>query len=140
MMIAVVALALMVATVVTLVTCVQLLYLESLRIRTRERPSLEFFKATLESKLGLETERGSLTFSVIKHIGLGLIGCLAMAVALQGTPLWEALAAACLMVASYTIVGAFVIPQIVYRSSSGRGLLALVPLLRALAWMARPLV
>jgi len=140
MILACTALALVAAMVVTLVTCVQVLYLESLRIRTRERASLEFFKDTLESKLGLETERGSLTFSLIKHIGLALIGCLTMAVAIEGTPPWQALAAASLLVAFYTVFGTYVIPQIVYRSSSGRGLLALVPLLRALAWLVRPIV
>jgi putative hemolysin len=139
-MLAITVLALMVAAIVTLVTCVQVLYLESLRIRTRDRASLEFFKTTLEAKLGLETERGSLTFSLIKHVGLGVIGCLAMAAAMQGTPFWEALAAACLMVAFYTIVGTFIVPQIVYRASSGRGLLALVPVFRALAWAVRPMV
>ena len=72
---------LLVAALVVLVACVQLLYLESLRIRTRERASLEFFKTTLESKLGLETERGSLTFSLIKSIGLAAIGCLTLAAA-----------------------------------------------------------
>src|SRR5579885_1659997 len=132
--------AIIVAIMVTLVTCVQVLYLESLRIRTRERASLEFFKTTLEAKLGLETERGSLTFSLIKHVGLAVLGCVTMAVALQGTGLGEALAGACLLVAFYTIIGTFIIPQIVYRSSSGRGLLALAPLLRALAWMVRPMV
>src|SRR5579885_1843133 len=140
MMLTVIALALIAAAVVTLATCVQLLYLESLRIRTRERASLEFFKTTLEAKLGLETERGSLTFSLIKHVGLAVLGCVTMAVALQGTGLGEALAGACLLVAFYTIIGTFIIPQIVYRSSSGRGLLALAPLLRALAWMVRPMV
>ena len=35
---------------VTLVTCIQVLYLESLRIRARELPSLQFFKETLESR------------------------------------------------------------------------------------------
>jgi putative hemolysin len=132
--------ALFVATVVTLVTCVQVLYLESLRIRTRERPSLEFFKETLESKLGLETERGSLTFSLIKHIGLGLIGCLTVAATFSNTPEWEAIAISCLLMVVYTVVGTFVIPQIVYRASTGKGLLALVPLLRVLAWMVWPMV
>ena len=42
-----------------LVTFVQLLYLESLRLRTRDLPSLEFFKDTLEDKLGLKTEEGA---------------------------------------------------------------------------------
>ena len=50
-----------------LVTFVQLLYLESLRLRPRDLPSLEFFKDTLEDKLGLKTEDGAGAFSLIKH-------------------------------------------------------------------------
>ena len=45
-----------------LVTFVQLLYLESLRLRTRDLRSLEFFKETLEDKLGLKTEDGAGAF------------------------------------------------------------------------------
>jgi putative hemolysin len=134
-------LALLVAIIVTLVTCVQVLYLESLRIRTRERASLQYFKETLEAKLGMETERGSLTFSLIKHVGLGVIGCLTLAAtAAQDTPFWQAILVACLLLAFYTVVGTFIFPQIVYRKSSGRGLLVLVPLLRVLALMVKPLV
>ncbi len=132
--------ALLACIVITLVTCIQLFYLESLRIHTRERKSLEFFKTTLEAKLGLETERGALTFSVVKHLGLGIIGCLMLAVAAQDSPTWEQLAVACLLVAAYIVVGTFIVPQIVYRKSTGRGLLPLVPLFRALAWAVRPLV
>jgi putative hemolysin len=134
-------LALLVAIIVTLVTCVQVLYLESLRIRTRERASLQYFKETLEAKLGMETERGSLTFSLIKHVGLGVIGCLTLAAtAVPETPFWQAILVACLLVVFYTVVGTFIFPQIVYRKSSGRGLLVLVPLLRVLALMVKPLV
>jgi putative hemolysin len=131
---------LLVAIVVTLVTCVQLLYLESLRIRTRERASLEFFKTTLESKLGLETERGSLTFSLVKNVGLAIIGCLTLAAAYENAPGWQALAAACLLTGIYVVIGTFVVPQIVYRKSTGQGLLRIAPLLRVLAFIARPLV
>lgn len=133
-------LAVVTAVVVSLVTCLQLFYLESLRIRTRERPSLEFFKQTLEAKLGLETERGSLTFSLVKHLGLAVIGCLTLAATAQTSPLWQALAVAFLLVGLYTVAGTYVVPQIVYRKSSGRGLLALVPLFRGLAFVLRPLV
>ncbi len=132
--------ALIVAVIVTLVTCIQVLYLESLRIRTRERASLEFFKETLEAKLGLEAERGSLTFSVIKHIGLAVIGCLTLAATIPNSPEWQAILVAILLVTFYTVAGTYMIPQIVYRSSSGKGLLALVPLLRGLALLVRPLV
>lgn len=128
------------AVIIALVTCLQLFYLESLRIRTRERPSLEFFKQTLEAKLGLETERGSLTFSLVKHLGLALIGCLTLAVTAQSAPMWQALAVAALLAGFYTVVGTYIIPQIVYRKSSGRGLLTLVPVFRALAFIVRPLV
>ena len=132
--------ALLAAIAVTVVTCVQLLYLESLRIRTRERPALEFFKETLEARLGLETERGSLTFSLIKHVGLALIGCLTLAATSAGAPGWEAVLTACLLVGFYTVIGTYIIPQIVYHKTSGAGLLALAPALRALALAAAPLV
>ncbi len=125
---------------VALVTCLQTFYLESLRIRTRERQSLQFFKETLEAKLGLETERGTLTFSLVKHLGLAVLGCVTVAATVQGSPTWEALAVACLLVGFYTVVGTYIVPQIVYRKSSGRGLLILVPLFRVLALAVRPLV
>jgi putative hemolysin len=126
--------------IIMLVTCVQLFYLEALRIRAREQKSLEFFKETLETKLGLDTERGGLTFSVVKHLGLGVIGCLTLAAMAQNSPTWEQLAVACLLVGGFVVVGTYIVPQIVYRKSSGHGLLALVPLFRTLAFAVRPLV
>src|ERR1700753_1784890 len=50
-----------------IVTFVQLLYLESMRLRTRDLPSLKFFKDELEDKLALKTEEGAGSFSLIKH-------------------------------------------------------------------------
>ena len=41
-----------------------MLYLESLRLRTRDLPSLKFFKDVLEDKLALKTEDGAGAFSV----------------------------------------------------------------------------
>ncbi len=128
------------AVIVTAVTCVQLLYLESLRISTREHPSLEFFKKTLESKLGFETERGSRMFSLIKHVGLAMIGVLTLAATWSATPGWQGLLAALLIVAFYTAVGTYIIPQTVYRKSTGEGLLRLVPILRLLAFAISPMM
>src|SRR5215471_7302491 len=127
------------AILVTLVTCLQLLYLESLRIRTRELPSLQFFRETLEAKIGLTTEKGALAFSVVKHVGMAVTGCLLLAITIQGASLGEALAGACLISGALVVIGTHIVPQIVYRKSSGRGLLPLVPLFRILAWIARPL-
>lgn len=128
------------ALIVTLVTCVQLLYLESLRIRTREHASLEFFKQTLEAKLGFETERGSRIFSLIKHIGLALIGCFTLAATWTATPGWQGLIAAVILVGFFTVIGTYIVPQVVYRKSSGQALLVLVPLLRLLGWVIAPLM
>lgn len=133
------------ALIVTLVTCVQVLYLESMRILPRELPSLQFFKETLETKIGLSTERGALTFSVAKHVGLAVMGCLTLAITaqgslLEGASLGQALAAACLLAGMTTVVGTYIVPQIIYRKSTGRGLLPLVPLFRAVALVMRPLV
>jgi len=131
--------AVTVALLITLVTCIQLLYLESLRVRTRELPALQFFKEQLEPRIGLATERGALTFSLVKHVGLGIFGCLIVAITMASSPLWEALAGAFLLTGLATVLGAHLIPQIVYRKTDGRGLAALVPVFRTLALAARPL-
>jgi len=124
------------AVIVTLVTCIQLLYLESLRIRTRELPALIFFRESLEPRIGLETERGALTFSLVKHVGIGILGCLILAITIDSSPMWEALAGAFLLTGLGTVLGAHLIPQIVYRKTDGRGLAALVPVFRVLALAA----
>ncbi len=115
------------------------MYLESLRIRARELPSLEFFKGTLEAKLGLETEAGALAFSLVKHIGLAIVGCLTLAFTAQNASGWEALTEAVFLVAGFAVLGTYVIPHVVYRKSTGHGLVALVPLFRLMALLVRPL-
>src|ERR1700722_14734023 len=130
-------LACITAVGVTMVTCIQVLYQEALRIRARELPALEYFKSTLEGKIGLSTERGALTFSLVKHVGLAVLGCLTLAITVQSAPLGEALAVACLLAGIVAVIGTFIVPQIVYRKSSGHGLVVLVPLFRAIALLAR---
>src|SRR5258708_18795641 len=127
------------ALIVTLVNCIQVLYLESLRIRARELPALQFFRETLEGKIGLSTERGALTFSIVKHVGLVVTGCLLLAITFQGASLGEAIVAACLLATAMTVFATHIVPQIVYRKSTGHGLLPLVPLFRIIAVLARPL-
>jgi CBS domain containing-hemolysin-like protein len=131
--------AAIVALSVTLVTCIQVLYLESLRIRARELPSLQFFRETLEAKIGLTTEQGALRFSVVKHLGMLVTGCLLLAITMASASFTEALTAAFLAAAAFVVIGIHIVPQIVYRKSSGKGLLPLVPLFRTVAWLVRPL-
>ncbi|HEX8983882.1 MAG TPA: HlyC/CorC family transporter, partial [Bryobacteraceae bacterium] len=72
-------------TALMLVTLVQLLYLESLRLRPRERPALEYFKTTLQARIGVDTEHGLLTFSLLKHTLLVMLGIACLLVS-YGTP------------------------------------------------------
>jgi putative hemolysin len=140
-MIATLYIAAIALTVLLLVvTCVQVLYLESLRIRARELPALHFFKETLEGKIGLTLDQGALSFSLVKHGGLALLGCLIGAIAFLSTDFWEALAVSIGVSALITVTATFVIPQVFYRTSSGHALLPLVPLFRLIAWAIRPLV
>ena len=121
-----------------LVTYVQHLYYESLRLRPRERSSLEYFKSTLQAKIGTEPDRGQLSFSILKHTGLLLVA----AVFLLLTPQWTArtVAQACLS-AWLTMLGAtYIAPHLLYRRSSGRWLEPLVPVLRGLVLLVYPLV
>src|SRR2546421_3781759 len=76
MMIAVLLAALLTIPLLGVVTFVQVLYLESLRLRTRDLSSLKFFKESLEERIGLETEAGANAFSLIKHLLVGLLGIL----------------------------------------------------------------
>jgi putative hemolysin len=141
-MIFAVMLAAFVATpLLGLVTFVQLLYLESLRLRTRDLPSLEFFKDTLQDRIGLKTEDGAGTYSLIKHTLLVLLGMFYFAWFADGQP-WNAAVfwQAALAVWLSMLAVAYALPQLLYRRTSARWLVPLVPLLRGLAWAARPLV
>jgi CBS domain containing-hemolysin-like protein len=128
------------ALLLVVVTCIQLLYLESLRIRAREQPALQYFKETLEAKIGLPLERGAITFSLVKHAGLAVLGCLIGAIAFLSAEFWEALLSSLAISAAATVVTAFVAPQIIYKKSTGRGLIPFVPLFRLMAVAVRPLI
>ena len=125
-----------------LVSFVQLLYLESLRLRPRDLPSLDFFKDTLEDKLGLKTEDGAGAFSLIKHTLLALMGILYCAWFTAGgdswraADFWQAALAAWLTM----VLATYAAPQLLYRRTRAEWLVPLVAPLRALAWVARPFV
>ncbi|MGO9255993.1 MAG: hemolysin family protein [Bryobacteraceae bacterium] len=124
-----------------IVTFVQLLYLESMRLRTRDRASLRFFKATLEDRIGLKTEHGNESFSLIKHTLLVLLGVLYFAWITDSQPwhaavFWQTVLAVWLTMAVFS----YALPQFLYRRTTGRWLLPLAPLLRGLAFLARPWV
>lgn len=131
--------SLVLATALVLSTYVQMLYLESLRLRSRDLPALQFFKSTLEDRLGFKTEEGALRFSLVKHTALPLLGMAALAggvlnAALNLASLAEALIFGWLMM----MISSYVIPQILYRRTEGKWLVPLLPVCKLLAILAAP--
>ena len=126
---------------VTLFTTIQTLYVEGMRLRTRDLPSLQHFKAELEPRLHLRSEEGSLAFSLWKHTSLVLFGVMMLAHNVDGGSvnplvlLESAVSAWALMV-----LFAYLVPQLVVRRTSGHWLLPLLPFFGAAALIVRPLV
>ena len=131
MMFFVILVTLLTVPLLGLVTLVQLLYLESLRLRTRDLPSLKFFKEVLEDKIGMDTDQGAGSFSLIKHtllVMLGVLYCAWLGI------YWQAAIAAWLVMIAF----AYALPQLLYRRTDGHWLLPLAPFLRALALTVLP--
>ena len=102
-----------------IVTFVQVLYLESMRLRTRDLPSIKFFKETLEDKLGMKTEQGAASFSLIKHtllvfIALGYFAWLTDGVPWEWSLFWQAGLEAWLTM----MAAAYALPQLLYRRTT----------------------
>jgi len=135
------ALAAIVISVVLLcvITVVQILYMESLRLRARDLPALQFFKETLEDRLGVSGDDGLLAFSLIKHTLVVLLGVCFLATS-EGEPApWQNLFEAALFAWLTMLLSTYVLAQVLYRKTSGRWLLPLAPLLRVCALLVRPL-
>ena len=129
------------AVLLCLVTFVQTLYMESMRLRTRDLPALQFFKSRLELSMGTDAEKGALSFSLLKHGSLLLLAMAVFLNFLRGSPLtWVLCLEAVFTSWLIMLLAAYVVPQFLYRRSSGHLLRPLVPLLRATAFLMRPVV
>ena len=132
--------ALLLTGLLCFVSIVQLFYHESMRLLRRERPSLEFFRDTLIEKIGLEPEKGSLAFSLIKHLSLALLGVLFVCVLLQpGTAQWQSILEAMAIVVVAMLFSTYFIPLFAYFRTSGKWLLKVLPLIRLIAACAAPI-
>ena len=136
---------LLAALSLTLVLCfvsfVQLLYLESLRLLRRETKALEFFREKLAAEIGLEQERGSLAFSLLKHISLILIGVLFLCgLERADAPYWQSVLEAAITGLLAMLVATYFVPFLLYRRTKGEWLQSWLPVVKLLAWLAAPLV
>lgn len=129
------------AGLLTLSALAQLLYFESIRLRSREYPALEYFKASLEDRLGVKLERGALTFSLFKHALIALTGIFALALLGVGRErFWTAIAEAAVLAWVLCTFFGQVLPQLLYRKTNGRWLFAFLPALHAMILVMAPVV
>ena len=134
-------LTLVLAVVVTVITLVQMFYLESQRLRMRDSASMQFFKSTLSPLLKLEIEAGSLTWSVVKHTALLWLGICVFGAIVEGAELSAGVLLQALLTAWLLMMAtAYAIPQMLYRRSRCAWLLPLAPVLRLTALLFRPVV
>ena len=139
MSIACFAIALLLTVLLSFVSIVQLFYHESMRLLRRERPSLEFFRETLVDKIGLEPEKGSLAFSLIKHISIALIGTMSLCSLLRpGVEQWQAVIEAMCFSLGAMLFSTYFLPFLVYYRTQGTWLMKVLPLIRLLAACAAP--
>jgi CBS domain containing-hemolysin-like protein len=137
---ALVVIALAAAALLCLVTLVQLLYMESLRLRSRDLPLLQLFKETLEERIGPKGNEGALAFSLVKHTSLLMLGLLIFAIQFnEHAPLWQNLLSAALTSMIAMLVLTYVIPQVLYRNTDGDWLLPMTPFLHVVTILVRPL-
>src|SRR5579863_2666841 len=134
------AIALILTLLLTFVSYVQLLYLESLRLIRRESPALEFFRETLVGKIGLDPEQGSLAFSLIKHVSLFSIGLFYLcALVRPNAPHWQSVLEALALALAAMLLSTYLVPSIIYRHAKSTWMVSMVPFIKLLAWCAWPL-
>jgi CBS domain containing-hemolysin-like protein len=121
------------------ITVVQILYMESVRLRSRDLPALQFFKESLEDRIGVKGDDGVLAFSLIKHTLVVLLGVCFLATRTGDSQPWQNLFEAALFAWLTMLVSTYVLAQVLYRKTSGRWLQPLAPVLRLCALLVRPL-
>src|SRR5579872_428233 len=126
---------------ITLFTTIQSLYVEGMRLRTRDLPAIQHFKAELEPRLHMRSEVGSLTFSLWKHSCMVLFGIVMLAHVIDdGDVTALAVAQSALWALALIVLFAYLVPQLLVRRTSGHWLHPVLPFFTAAALLARPLV
>jgi putative hemolysin len=127
------------AVLLCLITLVQILYMESLRLRSRDLPALQFFKESLEDRIGVQGDDGVLAFSLIKHTLVVLLGVCFLATRSDSSAPWQNLFEAALFAWLTMLISTYILAQLLYRKTNARWLLPFAPILRLCALLVRPL-
>jgi len=126
------------AALLLLVSFVQLLALESMRLRSRDSEALEYFKEHLQDKLRAANERDTLVYSLAKHsllVGAGSsFAILTLAKDGGAKPAIESFVFAWLVMLLFSSIG----PQLLYRRTNAQWIEPLAPFLKLVVLPFRP--
>ena len=130
---------LVLAVLLLLVSFVQLLSLETMRLRSRDSEALDYFREHLQERLGADTDHGILAYSLAKHTLHVTVGAVFAFLALVSgggaAAAARSFAAAWLVMLAFSYIG----PQILYRRTRAAWLVPLIPFLKLIAAFFRPL-
>jgi CBS domain containing-hemolysin-like protein len=138
MTIAMIIAAAFMAPLLVLVTLVQMLYMDSVRVRAHDVDFLDLFRELVSDRIGLRADNGILTFSLVKHTLLCMLGVAYVFITARGSLSWATLAESSILTWVTMLVAAYIVPQMLYRRTSGRWFLPLVPFVKLLALLVRP--
>jgi CBS domain containing-hemolysin-like protein len=140
LVIVLILIAAVMTALMVLTSLVQTMYQESMKLRVRAVPSFDFFKLTLENKLGQTSENGFLAFSLIKQIIVVLFGLeILLMFDATGAGFWESALEACGLSIAVLITACHLIPTILFRKTECRWLLPLVPALKFMIVLTKPI-
>lgn len=124
---------------IVLVSLMQRVYQELMRLRLRESAFLDHFREHLEDRIGVRAEQGALAFSLAKHGALVLLAS-AFTIFTFATdePFWLAAAEALGTSLLVSFVALYMLPPLLIQRTSGRWLLPFLPFLLAVVWTMRP--
>jgi putative hemolysin len=129
------------AAVLVVTSLVQMMYQESMKLRTRPIAAVEFFRDRLEDRICAMPEYGHLVFTLLKQMLLVLTTLVMMLLFVSSDyPLWQSTLIASLLTVAVMLFANHIIPNILFRRTSCQWLVPLVPVLRGMVVVMRPVI
>jgi putative hemolysin len=134
--------ALLLVVILVPICVVQILYLTAQRLRAKETEALTFFKEEFEDSLGYASaDEGALAFSVVKHSLIVLLTLLVAAFTYAPEKnLWRTVAETFAVSWCLMMMVSQLLPHLLFRKTSGRWLVAFLPLLLIIKQLMRPII
>jgi CBS domain containing-hemolysin-like protein len=106
----------------------------------RLHANLDVFEAEVEPRLGMDRRRANVTFNLLAHLWLVVVAVLtARGVNLFVPQMWEALVEGLVFLTAEVILAMHLLPYMLLTRTTGRWVLAILPLVRVSTWLVWPL-